>query len=189
MRRLIAPLLALLVLAGFPARLPAMEASDAPDARPLAVGAPFPDLPLAGADASGGEPALPTTLGAVKADVLIVEIFSMYCPFCQKDAPAANALHALIEKRGLAGRVAMLGIGAGNSAMEVDIFRKKFGVTFPLFPDPDFAAHKLAGGVGTPFYYVLRRGPGGGFTVALAHLGTIGPPDAFLDRIAALTGL
>ena len=33
----------------------------------------------------------------IKAKVVIIEIFSMYCPYCQKDAPGVNELYSLIE--------------------------------------------------------------------------------------------
>ncbi len=33
----------------------------------------------------------------IKAKAVIVEIFSMYCPYCQKDAPGVNELYRLIE--------------------------------------------------------------------------------------------
>ncbi len=34
----------------------------------------------------------------IKTKVVIVEIYSMYCPYCQKDAPGINELYNLIEK-------------------------------------------------------------------------------------------
>jgi len=33
----------------------------------------------------------------IKAKVVIIEIFSMYCPYCQKNAPGDNELYRLIE--------------------------------------------------------------------------------------------
>jgi len=36
-------------------------------------------------------------LTGIKADVVIIEIFSIYCPHCQKDAPEVNELYRKIE--------------------------------------------------------------------------------------------
>lgn len=172
----------------------AVEASEAPGAKPLAVGSLFPDVPLIGPLAPEPAAALglptngPRTIATIAADVLIVEMFSMYCPFCQRDAPAVNALAALIESRGLGGRVKLIGIGAGNSDAEVDVFRKKFQIPFALFSDAAFAVHSTVGQVGTPFFYALRKTPQG-YTIIDAHLGRLADPAAYLDAVLAKANL
>lgn len=174
----------------------AVEASEAPRSHPLAVGGVFPDVTLLGeigpeAATALGVPAGkgPTALDAVRTEILVVEIFSMYCPYCQKDAPTVNALHELITKRGLANRIAVIGVGAGNSDTEVGIFRKKFGVPFPLFADAEFRVHGAAGQVGTPFFYVLKKRPDGRYRIVEASLGVITSPEAFLSGITRVAGI
>lgn len=191
-RLLVAALLPLLAAA--PAW--AVEASLSPGAQPLAVGSAFPDVSLAGQV----PPEAATRLGiapgkaqrpvsAFGTEILVVEIFSMYCPYCQKEAPEVNALYDLIDKRGLSNRIGVIGVGAGNSEAEVDIFRKKYDVPFALFADPDFVVHKQVGQVGTPFFYVLKKNPGGGYAVLGASLGVMDSPAAFLSRITRAAGI
>lgn len=93
------------------------------------------------------------TVDEIKCEILIIEIFSMYCPHCQKDAPAINELYELIESdEKVAGRVKLIGIGTGNSAFEIDVFKKKYKIPFPLFADADFAIHEDLGNVRTPYF-------------------------------------
>ena len=194
MKQLFACALALLLVLTASAQALAVEASEAPGAKPLAVGTLFPDVPLIGhvspelAAGLGLSQSGPTPINMVKADVLVVEIFSMYCPFCQREAPNLNALHALIDKQGLAGRLKIIGIGAGNSDTEVEIFRKKYKIPFALFSDAAFAVHQRVGQVGTPFFYVLRKKPAG-YEIVLTHLGLLRSPADFLAAIVAKAGL
>ncbi len=39
----------------------------------------------------------PFVLGQIKADIIIIEIFSMYCPICQREAANVNTLFSLIQ--------------------------------------------------------------------------------------------
>ncbi|WP_243310697.1 peroxiredoxin family protein [Fundidesulfovibrio agrisoli] len=172
----------------------AANASQSPEMRPLPVGQAFPDLVLQGpftpqeAAQLGLKPGAKSfRLADIKADTVVLVVFSMYCPFCQKEGPALVEANALIRERGLAGSVAMVGLGAGNSDFEVAIYRDKFKVDFPLFQDKDFTAYKSLGQVGTPFYYILSRGPDG-FTIVDESLGCMTSPKAFLDSVQAKTG-
>ncbi len=95
-------------------------------------------------------------LSQIKADVVIIEIFSMYCPYCQKEAPMVNELFQIIDKRGLKEKIKIIGVGAGNTLFEVDFFKNQYAVPFPLFPDESFSIHKSVGNVRTPYFFVIK---------------------------------
>ncbi len=120
----------------------------------------------------------------IAADVVIVEIFSMYCPYCQKEAPRVNELYNLISNRpDLKNRVKILGIGAGNSPFEVKVFKDRYHVAFPLFADQDFKIHKLVGQVGTPYFIAVETHPDGWHRVLYSRAGAIDDMQRFLDYL------
>lgn len=120
----------------------------------------------------------------IRAKTVVVEIFSMYCPYCQKEAPNVNRVYERIEADPtLKGKIKLIGIGAGNSAFEVGIFKKKYNVPFPLFPDGDFALHKLLGEVRTPYFLGIKINPDGSHRVIHSRLGAFEGAERFLDEI------
>jgi thiol-disulfide isomerase/thioredoxin len=126
----------------------------------------------------------------IKAEVVLLEIFSMYCPYCQNEAPIVNELYRTIENnRNLKEKVKLIGIGAGNSSFEVDVFRKKYNIEFPLFPDSDFSIHKIVGEVRTPYFIGVKIGEGGAHSIFYSKLGGIENPDKFISLILDLSGI
>jgi thiol-disulfide isomerase/thioredoxin len=130
------------------------------------------------------------TIPQIKAAVVIIEIFSMYCPHCQGEAPEVNRLYTLIENDpGLTGTIKLLGLGAGNSRFEVEVFKKKYSVPFPLFPDEDFAFHQRLGEVRTPYFIGVKINADGTHQVFYSKLGGFGEAQEFLHLMVDLSGL
>ncbi|MEW6375192.1 MAG: redoxin domain-containing protein [Thermodesulfobacteriota bacterium] len=108
----------------------------------------------------------------IKAKIVLVEIFSMYCPYCQKDAPGINELYNTIENNpDLKNKIKLIGIGAGNSPFEVEVFKKTYSIPFPLFGDKDFTIHKMIGEVRTPFFIVVKMNEDGTHQIVHSQLG------------------
>jgi thiol-disulfide isomerase/thioredoxin len=130
------------------------------------------------------------TIPQIKATVVIIEIFSMYCPYCQREAPEVNRLYALIENNpALKGKIKLMGLGMGNSKFEVEVFKKKYDVPFPLFPDEDFVFHKRFGEVRTPYFIGVRINDDGTHQVFYSKLGGFGEAEEFLQLVVQLARL
>ncbi len=126
----------------------------------------------------------------IKAKAVIVEIFSMYCPYCQKDAPGVNELYRLIENNAdIKNKIKLIGIGAGNSSYEVDVFKKTYTVPFPLFPDKDFTIHKACGEVRTPYFMVVKINEDGTHQIVHNQLGNYPGAEPFLELVLKASGL
>jgi len=180
------------IMTGLVFSVPASAAGMPPE-----VGGQLPDMKIAMPKDSGDKGYLGLSFGfgsfripQVKAKVVIVEIFSMYCPYCQKEAPIVNQLYARIEQNpALKGKIKMIGIGAGNSLYEVETFKKRYSVPFPLLPDGDYVIHRQLGEVRTPYFIGVKINPDGSHQVIYSRLGAFDGVDQFLSTIIKLSGL
>ena len=126
----------------------------------------------------------------IKAKVVIIQIFSMYCPHCQKDAPVANEFFSKLSgDSNLKDAIKLIGIGAGNSDFEIDFFRKQYGIKFPLFSDGEFLIHKILGEVRTPYFIAIKIDRNGNHKVVYSKLGGIENSDEFLKIVRRFSGL
>jgi|UPI0000393D4E peroxiredoxin len=175
------------------ALLTALLLTAAAQAHPLKSGDSFPDIPLTGTltpqqqQELGLKSGQAPVLSGIGTPFVLMEIFSMYCPFCQAEAENMNRLHTAIRQEGLDGTIAVIGLGAGNSQFEVDFFRTKYSVPFALFTDPELELHKQTGETATPHFYLISlkdRKP----RVIYSHTGRMQSVDDMLQTLRSLTG-
>lgn len=129
------------------------------------------------------------SLSDIETDYLLIEIFSMYCPYCQAEATHVNDLFEKIRSSKHSDKLKLIGIGAGNTEYEVKYFRDKYDVEFPLFSDGDYAIHKIVGQVGTPYFFLARNKGGGEFEVLLEQEGAYKDTKTFFNRVIKAAGL
>ncbi|MEE4165376.1 MAG: redoxin domain-containing protein [Desulfocapsaceae bacterium] len=131
-----------------------------------------------------GSPGDSFTVEDIDADILLIELFSMYCPFCQEEAPYVNELYEMMQALPADGpRVKIIGLGAGNSAFEVDHFRSTYDVEFPLFPDKDLSMYKALSGAGTPGFIGVKKTAEDGFVIVLRQSGGFHDKESFLEQL------
>jgi len=129
-------------------------------------------------------------ISEVKAGVVIIEIFSMYCPHCQREAPTLNEFYAKIQSDvNLKDKIKLIGIGAGNSKFEVSFFKKKYNIPFPLFADRDFVIHQKIGDVRTPYFIGVKIRADGSHHIFYSKLGGPKAAGPFLNSLLKESGL
>ena len=129
-------------------------------------------------------------LPQIKARVVIIEIFSLYCPPCVKLAPRVKELYQTIESNPeLNGKIKLIGIGAGNTVNEVQHFQRITEAPFPLFPDSDFHIHEALGGVRTPYFIVIKIHDDRTHEVIYSELGGFTNVQQFLDFLVTASEL
>ena len=134
----------------------------------------LPDLPAPENPADKAYLGLPSDAATfaiedIPADMLIIEVFDLYCMLCLKAAPEAARLYALIGESPHKDRIRMIGLGRGNTALEAGLFHKKTDMPFPALPDPDRVVTDALGHEKTPEFIVLRRTPEGRFGEIFRH--------------------
>jgi peroxiredoxin len=133
----------------------------------------------------------PFSLNQIAAEAVIMEIFSTYCPHCQREASNVNKLYELVQSKGLGDKLKIVGIGATNTDYEVKIFKRKYNIPFPLFPDSDLSmTHKLPlEALVTPYFFGLKLTNKNKVKVIYSHRGAFENPEAFLEIILKETGM
>jgi len=110
----------------------------------------------------------------------VVEFFSIFCHTCHQNAPVANQLYKSIkEDKELSKNIKMIGIGLASKSKEIAVYKQKFKVEFPLFPDPQKKAKKKSKVKHVPLTIVVDKSG----KVLMSHLGVIENLDAFLGKI------
>jgi hypothetical protein len=164
----------------------------------LEVGQRFADLTFSGTLSAEDRAYLGLTrpvefkLKDIQTKYLLMEIFSDSCPHCMLEAPNANRLFRLIKVnprlRGGDGQPAalkMMGVGFYGKPGQMEVWRIKHDVPFPLIPDPQAVVGKALDIPGTPTYVVLDQQG----RVLFVHAGEMGIPQQFLRQILAKLGL
>lgn len=101
-----------------------------------------------------------------------------------------NKLYEIIQKReDLRDKVKLIGIGLNNTPADIEYFKNKYQVPFPLFSDEDKSVYNLMGKAKTPYFIGVKLHEGGNPEVFYGKVGKVGrKPKDFLERMLKLAG-
>lgn len=129
-------------------------------------------------------------ISQIKANVILINVFSTTCPHCIKEAPNTNKLFQAIEDRpDLKGRIKIIGIGTKNSLEEVYKFKEEYKVPFPLFDDKDMSIFDQLGVTGTPTMIGVKLLDDGTYSILFRKAGSIGEVPWFIDFLLDMAQL
>lgn len=148
------------------------------ETKPVGFAIPFPDLTFAQTLSKEEQVYLSIygkksfSIRDIRGNLILIEFISVYCVSCQRQAPIFNELYSSIEKDPrLKGNVKMIGVAAGNSLHEVEIYKKQYNVPYPILSDSKFDVHAAVGSPRTPFTIWIRKDAQRRGIVVSTHLG------------------
>ena len=161
------------------------------EVEPISSGMLLPQFTLAGpitADAQrylGLKNPEPFSLSQISSRLIFVELFSVLCRDCQREAPNINKLYNYIQKDPeLEKGVKLIGIGMRSDNKKIQVYKTSFNVKFPLFPDPDNTIFDKLGDPKVPFFMVINNAG----KVLMTHFGPIKDLDEFFSQIKKIYG-
>jgi peroxiredoxin len=120
------------------------------------------------------------SLSQIDSRLIFVELFSVLCRDCQREAPNINKLYNYIQKDPeLEKGIKLIGIGMRSDNKKIQVYKTSFNVKFPLFPDPDNAIFDKLGDPKVPFFMVVNNAG----KVLMTHFGPIKDLDEFFGQI------
>jgi len=126
----------------------------------------------------------------IKAEGVLIMVFNIYCSVCQSTALAMRELYRQIESNpDLKNKIKLIGIGAGNTPTELEVFRQTNNIPFPIFPDEDFSIHTSLGEVRIPTFIAIRMEKDGSHRIVHTHLGGLGDTELFLALMLEAYGI
>jgi hypothetical protein len=86
-------------------------------------------------------------------------------------------------------KIKLIGIGAGNNLLEIEVFKQTHNIPFPIFPDENYKIHQALGEVRTPFFIAVKMEKDGSHEIVHTHLGGLTNARAFLDLMVEAYGM
>jgi len=95
------------------------------------------------------------SLAALRDTVVLLNIWATWCPPCRDELPVLQALHA--EYAGQGFKVVGVSVDSPGEQERIRRFAREFGITYPLWHDPDERISTLFRAVGVPASYLIDR--------------------------------
>ncbi len=124
---------------------------------PIVVGSTAPDFEAAHFDRT------PVRLATLRGEVVLLNIWATWCEPCREEMPSMQRLYDELGPRGL--HIVAVSIDApfgssdrgGRPGGDVGAFAREYGLTFPIWLDPDGNVQRVYRATGVPESFVIDR--------------------------------
>lgn len=114
---------------------------------PARVEYPAPELTLS--DLKGQ----PHSLADYRGQVALVNMWATWCPPCREEMPTLQSFYEQYAERGFV----IIAIDDGDSAPDVAAFAEEYGLTFPVWLDPQYSSERAFNAMSLPSSFVIDR--------------------------------
>ncbi|HUF29665.1 MAG TPA: TlpA disulfide reductase family protein [Gemmatimonadaceae bacterium] len=114
------------------------------------------------------------SLESLRGRTVLLNVWATWCYPCREELPVLQQLHEAHASRGLV--LIGVSIDAGGSGAAITEFARTYGVTYPLWHDPDNTVSAVFQGIGVPLSVLI--GPDG--IIRWKHLGPVRANDPAL---------
>jgi peroxiredoxin len=173
--------------------LPVMDAPGESPSRPLRIGDVLPSLSFSDSLTSAERSYLgvgqrkAVSIQNIQAHVIVLYLLNSHCPICANSVSGFREVFERIEENPeLKKRTRIVGIGAGDTPVEVSTFREHHAIPYPLIPDPEYHLHKLLKQPNVPFILVARKDSKGRFIVVRLHSGADFSAETLVDELSTI---
>jgi peroxiredoxin len=148
----------------------ACKGDDTGAARPPQIGMPAPDYRTVSMTGDS------VSLVEARGRVVLLNVWATWCHPCREEIPILQALHERYASRGLA----LVGVSVDARGEEDTIreFAKDFGMTYPLWLDPDERVQSTFLAIGVPATFLIDRAG----VLRWRHVGPVRGDDSTLVR-------
>jgi peroxiredoxin len=115
-----------------------------------------------------------SSLESLRGKTVLLNVWATWCHPCREELPVLQQLHETHASRGLV--IVGVSIDASGSHGAIAEFAADYGVTYPLWHDPDNTVSAVFQGIGVPLSVLI--GPDG--IIRWKHLGPVRANDAAL---------
>lgn len=91
----------------------------------------------------------------LRGKVVLLNVWATWCAPCREEIPYLQSLYTANKEKGFA--VVGVSIDARGSDSDIQAFVKEFGMTYPIWRDPDENIQSLYMALGVPASYLIDR--------------------------------